>query len=207
VHIVVYKQNIGKILYLNLLANVVLCRFIVICQPYSPCGSVNDICLSIDEMSRICLWKTIQWARYRTRFHQKNRFILHAFSIDPGEVAICFGDDGTWCPLYQHDNDGKFYQEYSDGEETVSSLSSDDDLLHSKQNHQTFDINDTTCIQTVPITADTNNSRSSSSLASMNSRASSPYINSMINRDYSGEWFSLISTFNSECSDWSWSRD
>lgn len=45
---------------------------------------------------------------------------------DPGEVAVCFGDEGTCCPLYKHDIDGKIHQTYSDGEETVSSFASDD---------------------------------------------------------------------------------
>jgi hypothetical protein len=50
--------------------------------------------------------------------------------LDPGEVAICFGDEGTWCPLYQHDSNGEVHQTYSDGEETGSSLVSDDELTH-----------------------------------------------------------------------------
>ena len=53
---------------------------------------------------------------------------------DPSEVAVCFGDEGTWCSLYKDDHDGQIHQEYSDGEETTSSLSSDDDLVQNVNN-------------------------------------------------------------------------
>ncbi|CAF1473098.1 unnamed protein product [Adineta steineri] len=96
--------------------------------------------------------------------------------IDPGEVAVCFGDDGTWCPLYKHGVDGQIHQEYSDGEETTSSLSSDDDLNSLAQNVKTLNVNDSH-IPSKP-TIDSNNSRSSSSLAS-SSRTSSPFFNTL----------------------------
>lgn len=64
------------------------------------------------------------------------------FILDPGEVAVCFGDEGTWCPLYKHDTNGQIHQEYSDGEDTVSSLSSDDDVLSLTQNVNTLNVND-----------------------------------------------------------------
>jgi hypothetical protein len=94
--------------------------------------------------------------------------------IDPGEVAVCFGDEGTWCPLYKHDTDGQIHQEYSDGEETVSSLSSDDDLV---QNIKSLNVNDTH----IPSkqTLDSTISRSSSSSLASNSRTSSPFFNAM----------------------------
>ncbi|CAF1082700.1 unnamed protein product [Rotaria sordida] len=79
---------------------------------------------------------------------ERSRLPLHQYLpaiftmwIDPGEVAICFGDDGTWCPLYKHDIDGKIQQTYSDGEETISSSISDDDLLNLTQNIKTLNIN------------------------------------------------------------------
>jgi hypothetical protein len=97
-------------------------------------------------------------------------------SIDPGEVAVCFGDEGTWCPLYKHDIDGHIHQEYSDGEETASSLSSDDDLVHLTENVKTLNVNDTQISSKQPI--DLNPSRSSSSLAS-SSRTSSPFFNAI----------------------------
>ena len=43
--------------------------------------------------------------------------------VDPGEVAVCFGDEGTWCPLYQNDS----------REETNSSVVSDDGLTHNME--------------------------------------------------------------------------
>lgn len=83
------------------------------------------------------------------------------FLLDPGEVAICFGDDGTWCPLYKYDLvDGQIHQEFSDGEETVSSLSSDDDLLSLNENLQNFNLNQSTSQQTGRVES-TNQSRSS----------------------------------------------
>ncbi len=102
--------------------------------------------------------------------------IKSSYSIDPGEVAVCFGDEGTWCPLYTHDIDGQIHQEYSDGEETVSSLSSDDDLVNLTQNVKTLNVNDTHMPSKQTI--DSNNSRPSSSLAS-NSRTSSPFFNTI----------------------------
>ena len=86
--------------------------------------------------------------------------MLSLFFIDPGEVAICFGDDGTWCPLYKHDTNGQIHQEYSDGDETISSLSSDDDLLNLTQNIQTLNLNDTHV--TLQENIDSNGSRTSS---------------------------------------------
>ena len=64
-------------------------------------------------------------------------FSSSAASLDPGEVAVCFGDEGTWCSLYKDDQNGQIHQEYSDGEETTSSLSSDDDLVQTIKN---FDV-------------------------------------------------------------------
>jgi len=86
--------------------------------------------------------------------------------IDPGEVAVCFGDEGTWCPLYKHDIDGQIHQEYSDGEETASSLSSDDDLVNLTQNIKTLNVNDTH----IP---------SKQTIDSNNSRTSSPFLNTI----------------------------
>ncbi|UJR15519.1 hypothetical protein I4U23_002459 [Adineta vaga] len=94
--------------------------------------------------------------------------------IDPGEVAVCFGDEGTWCSLYKHDSDGHIHQEYSDGEETASSLSSDDDLNSLTQNVKGLNVHDTHIPSKSSI--DPTTSRSSSSLAS-SSRTSSPFFN------------------------------
>jgi hypothetical protein len=76
--------------------------------------------------------------------------------------------------LYKHGTDGHIHQEYSDGEETVSSLSSDDDLVSLAQNVKTLNVND----PHIPSkeTLDPTNSRSSSSLAN-SSRTSSPFFN------------------------------
>jgi hypothetical protein len=93
------------------------------------------------------------------------------YSVDPSEVAVCFGDEGTGCPLYKHDIDGQIHQEYSDGEETASS---DDDVLSLTQNVKTLNVNDTH--PPSKQTLDSNNSRSSSSLES-SSRTSSPFSN------------------------------
>ena len=100
-------------------------------------------------------------------------FLINHF-IDPGEVAVCFGDEGTWCPLYKHGSDGQVHQEYSDGEETASSLSSDDDLHSLTQNVKTLNVND--AHMPTKTTLDPTTSRSSSSLAS-SSRTSSPFFN------------------------------
>lgn len=94
--------------------------------------------------------------------------------LDPGEVAVCFGDEGTWCPLYKHGIDGQIHQEYSDGEETASSLSSDDDLV---QNVKSLTVNDTHIPSKQMV--DSTLSRSSSSLASSSSRTSSPFFNAI----------------------------
>lgn len=105
-----------------------------------------------------------------------HRYLPAMFTIwiDPGEVAICFGDEGTWCPVYKRDNNGQIHQTYSDGEETVSSLSSDEDLLSLTQNVQTWNLDENS--QKNPI-----DSRSSSSLTnSSGSRASSPYFNTQL---------------------------
>lgn len=119
-----------------------------------------------------------------------HRYLPAIFTIwiDPGEVAVCFGDEGTWCPLYKHDSDGQIEQTYSDGEETASSLSSDEDVLCLTQNIQTMNIEETkfmppTTATTAATAITTTHSKTtidsrSSSLAST-SRASSPYLNSM----------------------------
>ncbi len=73
-------------------------------------------------------------------FFKKTQWKIYILCVDPGEVAVCFGDDGTWCPLYKHDIDGEIQQTYSDGEETISSLASDDDLANLTQNVQTLNI-------------------------------------------------------------------
>ncbi len=102
---------------------------------------------------------------------------MHYFCLDPGEVAVCFGDEGTWCPLYKHDINGDIHQTYSDGEETASSLVSDDDLSSLTENVKTLKIDN----QNIPsnmLTTQTTDSRSSSSLAS-SSRASSPFLNTI----------------------------
>jgi hypothetical protein len=99
------------------------------------------------------------------------------FCIDPGEVAICFGDEGTWCPLYNHDINGETHQTYSDGEETVSSSVSDDNLSSLTENVKTLKIGNNQ-ISSNPLTTQTTDSRSSSSLAS-NSRPSSPFLNTI----------------------------
>lgn len=100
----VFKPNIGKIQYSNPLLNVLVCHFIAIYPPCSLCGLVTHPSILLLIL-------------YRLHFS------------DPGEVAVCFGDEGTWCSLYKDDHDGQIHQEYSDGEETTSSLSSDDDLV------------------------------------------------------------------------------
>ncbi|CAF4962355.1 unnamed protein product, partial [Rotaria sp. Silwood1] len=92
----------------------------------------------------------------------------------PGEVAVCFGDEGTWCPLYKHDIDGQIHQEYSDGEETVSS---DDDLISLTKNIKTLNVNDRDISSKENI--DSNISRSSSSSIESSSRASSPLYNTI----------------------------
>ncbi|CAF3344008.1 unnamed protein product [Rotaria socialis] len=104
-----------------------------------------------------------------------HRYLPAIFTIwiDPGEVAVCFGDEGTWCPLYKHDSDGQVHQEYSDGEDTTSSLSSDDDLLSLTQNVKEINVNDVQSKQTVY----SNDSRSLSS--SSTSRTSSPFSNTI----------------------------
>lgn len=101
----------------------------------------------------------------------------NVYSIDPGEVAVCFGDEGTWCPLYKYENDGQVHQEYSDGEETVSSLSSDDDVLSLTKDVKKLNVNDTHIPSKQAI--DSNTSRSSSSSIASSSRASSPFFNSI----------------------------
>lgn len=76
--------------------------------------------------------------------------------------------------MYKRDNNGQIHQTYSDGEETVSSLSSDEDLLSLTQNVQTWNLDENS--QKNPI-----DSRSSSSLTnSSGSRASSPYFNTQL---------------------------
>jgi len=120
-----------------------------------------------------------------------HRYLPAIFTIwiDPGEVSICFGDEGTWCPLYKHDINGEIHQAYSDGEETTSS-SSDDDILSLTQSVESLAVNDkiaeipSNTLTTTQI-QETNNSRSSSSLAN-SSRASSPFVNTTItpNTDY-----------------------
>jgi hypothetical protein len=95
------------------------------------------------------------------------------FHIDPGEVAICFGDEGTWCPLYKHGIDGEIQQTYSDGEDTASSLISDDDLSNITENVKALNME----TKHIPSTQ-TTDSRSSSSLAS-SSRTSSPFLNTI----------------------------
>jgi hypothetical protein len=108
-------------------------------------------------------------------------------------VAVCFGDDGTWCPLYKHDTDGHIHQEYSDGEETVSSSNSDDDFLSLAAT-----ATDSSQLSTKQLTtADFTHSQSSSSSSiASSSRASSPFFNppsqiqSIIDDDYSGQFCS-----------------
>ena len=104
-------------------------------------------------------------------------------------MAICFGDEGTWCPVYKRETNGQIHQTYSDGEETVSSLSSDEDLLSLTQNVQSWNLEENS--QKNPI-----DSRSSSSLTnSSGSRASSPYFNTQLSTtneyNYSSELTSL----------------
>jgi len=108
--------------------------------------------------------------------------VMFTMWIDPGEVAVCFGDEGTWCPLYKHGIDGE-HQTYSDGEETVSSLISDDDLSSLTDNVKTLNIDN----KHIPI--QTTDSRSSSSLTS-SSGTSSPCLNTIstnMNNIYSSQ--------------------
>ncbi|CAF3454353.1 unnamed protein product [Rotaria sp. Silwood1] len=100
--------------------------------------------------------------------------VLRSIAEHPGEVAVCFGDEGTWCPLYKHDIDGQIHQEYSDGEETVSS---DDDLISLTKNIKTLNVNDRDISTKENI--DSNISRSSSSSIESSSRASSPLYNTI----------------------------
>ncbi|CAF0718459.1 unnamed protein product [Adineta steineri] len=101
--------------------------------------------------------------------------IIFTMWIDPGEVAVCFGDDGTWCPLYKQDmDDDEIHQEYSDGEETVSCFASDDDLSNLTQNIQTLNIEN----KHIPINTLTTDNRLVSSLEN-SSCTSSPLLNSM----------------------------
>lgn len=95
--------------------------------------------------------------------------------IDPGEVAICFGDEGTWCPLYQHDSDGTIQQTYSDGEETVSSSITDDDLLNLSQNVKSLNINNK------PSSSDLSTTDNRSSLTSCSNNMSNYTISTDIN--------------------------
>ncbi|UJR31162.1 hypothetical protein I4U23_018669 [Adineta vaga] len=83
---------------------------------------------------------------------ERSRLPLHRYLpvmftmwIDPGEVAVCFGDEGTWCPLYKNDNDGDLHQAYSDGEESGSCMVSDDELT---QNMKTLNIDNTHVLST-----------------------------------------------------------
>ncbi|CAF2813484.1 unnamed protein product [Rotaria sp. Silwood2] len=106
--------------------------------------------------------------------------VIFTMWIDPGEVAVCFGDEGTWCPLYKHDIDGKIQQTYSDGEETVSSSVSDDDLLSLTQNVKTLNINN----KHVPSNTLTtqiidNRPSSSSSLLASSNRISNVFLNTI----------------------------
>ncbi|CAF0778496.1 unnamed protein product [Adineta steineri] len=101
--------------------------------------------------------------------------IIFTMWIDPGEVAVCFGDDGTWCPLYKQDmDDDEIHQEYSDGEETVSCFASDDDLSNLTQNIKTLNIEN----KHIPINTLTTDNRLVSSLEN-SSCTSSPLLNSM----------------------------
>lgn len=111
-----------------------------------------------------------------------HRYLPAIFTIwiDPGEVAVCFGDEGTWCPLYNHDVDDQCHDEYSDGEETVSSLSSDDDLIHSTQK---LNLNQRQIQSKDPLDSNTNHSSVSSSDNS--SRTSSPFFNAISNQNSS----------------------
>jgi len=102
--------------------------------------------------------------------------------IDPGEVAVCFGDEGTWCPLYKQDIDGQIQQEYSDGEETVSSLSSDDDLANLTQSVKTLNVNDAH----MP------------SKQINNTRTLSPFFNAIPMNDYSGSNFYSSNEWNEQ---------
>lgn len=169
----VYKRNIGKIQCSDRLPSVLVCHCTDIFHQPSPCGSVNR---SSSSLSRS------QWCFSR---------------IDPGEVAVCFGDDGTWCPLYKHDIDGQIHQEYSDGEETVSSSNSDDDFLSVPA--ATTESSQLSSKQLT--TTDSTHSQSSSSSIASSSRASSPFFNvltgnplsqvqSISDYDYSGQFCS-----------------
>lgn len=101
---------------------------------------------------------------------------------DPGEVAICFGDEGTWCSVYKRDTNGQIHQTYSDGEETVSSLSSDEDLLGLTQNVQTWNLDEPTMKNPIDHRSSSSSSSSSSSVTtSSSSRASSPFFKAPLN--------------------------
>ncbi len=102
--------------------------------------------------------------------------IIYFSNIDPGEVAVCFGDEGTWCPLYKHGIDGEIQQSYSDGEDTASSLVSDDDLSSLTDNVKTLNI-ENKHIPSNMLTTQIADSRSSSLGSS--SRVSSPFLNTI----------------------------
>ncbi|CAF0735667.1 unnamed protein product [Adineta steineri] len=121
--------------------------------------------------------------------------IIFTMWIDPGEVAVCFGDDGTWCPLYKQDmDDDEIHQEYSDGEETVSCFASDDDLSNLTQNIKTLNIEN----KHIPINTLTTDNRLVSSLEN-SSCTSSPLLNSMTTNTQ----FQTMNDYNySRSNDW-----
>lgn len=63
--------------------------------------------------------------------------------LDPGEVAICFGDEGTWCSLYKHDTDTDTDtdESYSEENDLISSLISNEDFSNLSENIQTLSLN------------------------------------------------------------------
>ncbi|CAF1179683.1 unnamed protein product [Adineta ricciae] len=84
---------------------------------------------------------------------ERSRLPLHRYLpitftmwIDPGEVAVCFGDEGTWCPLFKHDDgDDDIHQTYSDGEDSNSFSTSNDALV---QNMTNLNINNKNVLST-----------------------------------------------------------
>ncbi len=80
--------------------------------------------------------------------------------------------------MYKHGIDGEIQQTYSDGEDTASSLISDDDLSNLTENVKTLNIETKHDPSNLSTTQTTYSLSSSSSLAS-SSRTSSPFLNTI----------------------------
>jgi len=79
---------------------------------------------------------------------ERSRLPLHRYLpaiftmwIDPGEVAICFGDEGTWCSLYKHDTDMDTEESFTEDYDLISSLIPNEDFSNLSENIQTLSLN------------------------------------------------------------------